>query len=96
MTLTFLCQADLQTPMLPALDDSESPMEYSSQSEPSQSEPSQSEATSSRDRMWSADIQYIELEKGDRGLGFSILDYQVGLMTGLFVNQFFQKVYVFG
>eukprot|EP00057_Strongylocentrotus_purpuratus_P007667 XP_011662141.1 PREDICTED: multiple PDZ domain protein [Strongylocentrotus purpuratus] len=26
--------------------------------------------------MWSNEIQYIELEKGDRGLGFSILDYQ--------------------
>jgi multiple PDZ domain protein len=27
--------------------------------------------------MWEAGIQYIELEKGSRGLGFSILDYQV-------------------
>lgn len=27
--------------------------------------------------MWEADIQHIELEKGSRGLGFSILDYQV-------------------
>ncbi|XP_020041623.2 multiple PDZ domain protein isoform X18 [Castor canadensis] len=26
--------------------------------------------------MWEAGIQYIELEKGSRGLGFSILDYQ--------------------
>ncbi|KAF6125823.1 multiple PDZ domain crumbs cell polarity complex component [Phyllostomus discolor] len=26
--------------------------------------------------MWEADIQHIELEKGSRGLGFSILDYQ--------------------
>lgn len=27
--------------------------------------------------MWEAGIQSIELEKGSRGLGFSILDYQV-------------------
>nr|XP_019594722.1 PREDICTED: multiple PDZ domain protein isoform X10 [Rhinolophus sinicus] len=26
--------------------------------------------------MWEADIQHIELEKGSKGLGFSILDYQ--------------------
>ncbi|KAM5331379.1 multiple PDZ domain protein isoform 3-T5 [Glossophaga mutica] len=26
--------------------------------------------------MWEADVQHIELEKGSRGLGFSILDYQ--------------------
>ncbi|KAM5298428.1 LOW QUALITY PROTEIN: multiple PDZ domain protein [Ctenodactylus gundi] len=26
--------------------------------------------------MWEADIQHIDLEKGSRGLGFSILDYQ--------------------
>lgn len=29
--------------------------------------------------MWSSEAQIIELMKGDRGLGFSILDYQVGL-----------------
>lgn len=27
--------------------------------------------------MWSSDPQIIELIKGERGLGFSILDYQV-------------------
>lgn len=26
--------------------------------------------------MWSEDVEYVELRKGDRGLGFSILDYQ--------------------
>lgn len=26
--------------------------------------------------MWSDDVEYVELLKGDRGLGFSILDYQ--------------------
>jgi len=29
--------------------------------------------------MWSNEPQFIELVKGDRGLGFSILDYQVRL-----------------
>lgn len=29
--------------------------------------------------MWEADIQHIELEKGSKGLGFSILDYQVNI-----------------
>ena len=29
--------------------------------------------------MWEADVQNIELEKGSRGLGFSILDYQVNI-----------------
>lgn len=28
--------------------------------------------------MWSSQPQLIELMKGERGLGFSILDYQVG------------------
>ena len=28
--------------------------------------------------MWSDEVECVELEKGDRGLGFSILDYQVG------------------
>lgn len=27
--------------------------------------------------MWFEEIEYVQLEKGDRGLGFSILDYQV-------------------
>ena len=29
--------------------------------------------------MWEADVQHIELEKGNKGLGFSILDYQVNI-----------------
>lgn len=32
--------------------------------------------------MWELEIQNIELEKGEGGLGFSILDYQVGTLTG--------------
>lgn len=28
--------------------------------------------------LWSPNVQVLELEKGERGLGFSILDYQVG------------------
>jgi len=28
--------------------------------------------------LWSPTVQVLELEKGERGLGFSILDYQVG------------------
>lgn len=31
--------------------------------------------------MWEADIQHIELEKGSKGLGFSILDYQVNIAS---------------
>ena len=27
--------------------------------------------------MWSDEIEYVELDKEDRGLGFSILDYKV-------------------
>jgi hypothetical protein len=30
--------------------------------------------------MWSSDVIIIELQKGDRGLGFSILDYQVSIV----------------
>lgn len=26
--------------------------------------------------LWSEDVEYVELQKSDRGLGFSILDYQ--------------------
>lgn len=29
--------------------------------------------------MWSDKVEYVKLEKADKGLGFSILDYQVGL-----------------
>lgn len=29
--------------------------------------------------MWEADVQNILLEKGSKGLGFSILDYQVNI-----------------
>lgn len=28
--------------------------------------------------LWSPNVQVLKLEKGERGLGFSILDYQVG------------------
>lgn len=31
--------------------------------------------------MWETEIQDIELEKGDTGLGFSILDYQVNKIS---------------
>lgn len=27
--------------------------------------------------MWSSEVEYVVLEKGEKGLGFSILDYQV-------------------
>ena len=27
--------------------------------------------------MWASEVEYIDLEKGELGLGFSILDYQV-------------------
>lgn len=36
------------------------------------------EAIGSPLAMWEMEIQNIELEKGEGGLGFSILDYQVG------------------
>jgi hypothetical protein len=32
--------------------------------------------------MWSSEPQIIELTKGERGLGFSILDYQVRMGMG--------------
>lgn len=41
------------------------------------------EAIGSPLAMWELEIQNIELEKGDGGLGFSILDYQVGKMLFL-------------
>lgn len=33
--------------------------------------------------LWSSEVQVLELEKGERGLGFSILDYQV-----IFISSF--------
>lgn len=39
------------------------------------------EAIGSPLAMWELEIQNIELEKGEGGLGFSILDYQVGLCS---------------
>ncbi|XP_071490344.1 multiple PDZ domain protein-like [Diadema antillarum] len=60
-------ELEMTTPMLPALDDTgSSPLDLSTQSD----------ATPSKEELWSNEIQYIELIKGDRGLGFSILDYQ--------------------
>lgn len=43
------------------------------------------EAIGSSLAMWELEIQNIELEKGEGGLGFSILDYQVG-------NRFYKKM----
>ncbi|KAK2556764.1 Multiple PDZ domain protein, partial [Acropora cervicornis] len=51
------------SPMLPALSDSPSPTRINDSSPMSQS-------------MWSEEIDYVELEKDDKGLGFSILDYK--------------------
>lgn len=39
------------------------------------------EALGSPLAMWELEIQDIELEKGEGGLGFSILDYQVGILS---------------
>lgn len=39
------------------------------------------EAMGSPLAMWELEIQNIELEKGEGGLGFSILDYQVRNLT---------------
>lgn len=36
--------------------------------------------------MWEATVQHIELEKGSRGLGFSILDYQVSIICLLWAT----------
>jgi len=30
--------------------------------------------------MWTEEIEYVDLEKEDRGLGFSILDYKVSFI----------------
>lgn len=53
------------SPMLSALPDSPSPVEFNETSGVSQRS------------MWSDDIEYVYLQKEDRGLGFSILDYKV-------------------
>lgn len=42
------------------------------------------EAIGSPLAMWELEIQNIELEKGEGGLGFSILDYQVGHLPGIY------------
>lgn len=38
--------------------------------------------------MWETEIQDIELEKGESGLGFSILDYQVGFLIWNYGNDY--------
>ncbi|XP_073227363.1 multiple PDZ domain protein-like isoform X1 [Porites lutea] len=50
------------SPMLSQLPDSPSPTGFN--------------ASSMSQSMWSEDTEYVELEKEDRGLGFSILDYK--------------------
>jgi len=54
------------SPMLSALPDSPSPNGFN-------------ETTMSQS-MWTEEIEYVDLEKGDRGLGFSILDYKVSFI----------------
>ena len=54
------------SPMLSALPDSPSPTGFN-------------ESTMSQS-MWADEIEYVELDKEDRGLGFSILDYKVSYM----------------
>ena len=54
------------SPMLPALPDSPSPTGFN-------------EAIMSQS-MWTEEVEYVDLEKGDRGLGFSILDYKVSFI----------------
>lgn len=49
------------------------------------------EAIGSPLAMWELEIQNIELEKGEGGLGFSILDYQVGNLLGTF-RRFLKKL----
>lgn len=34
--------------------------------------------------LWSPEVHVLELEKGERGLGFSVLDYQVCLSRSVF------------
>ena len=59
--------------MIPALPESPSPTGFN-------------KSLTSRS-LWSDDIEYVELEKGEKGLGFSILDYKVGCHWRLKVNQ---------
>lgn len=54
------------SPMLSALPDSPSPTRFN-------------ESTMSQS-MWTEEIEYVDLEKEDRGLGFSILDYKVSFI----------------
>ncbi|KAL1023163.1 hypothetical protein UPYG_G00037170 [Umbra pygmaea] len=55
---------------LKEMSDEESPPSYSSHQEEQESEEEGELA------LWSPDVQLLQLEKGDKGLGFSILDYQ--------------------
>lgn len=48
-------------------------------------DPVTEEAIGSPLAMWELEIQNIELEKGEGGLGFSILDYQVRIRFNYFL-----------
>lgn len=48
-------------------------------------DPVTEEAIGSPLAMWELEIQNIELEKGEAGLGFSILDYQVRIRLKYFL-----------
>lgn len=48
-------------------------------------DPVTEEAIASPLAMWELEIQNIELEKGEGGLGFSILDYQVRIRFNYFL-----------
>jgi len=44
--------------------------------------------------LWSPNVQVLKLEKGERGLGFSILDYQVGNYLISFFFFFFPLLFL--
>ncbi len=64
------------------LNDEEKPLEPSSPEKEQMDEEKDDDEEEEEDEgelaLWSTNVQVLELEKGERGLGFSILDYQVG------------------
>lgn len=68
----FALQKQIDPSGVPAAGDSEVNVAAAAQEKVTE------EAIASPLAMWELEIQNIELEKGEGGLGFSILDYQVG------------------
>lgn len=78
LDLTMICDFSAQARQAPAIQqDYDNEGNSFEPSSPGGEEQEKDEDDEEELALWSSEVQVLELEKGERGLGFSILDYQV-------------------